>query len=69
MAFVATPEIPMAASGNLVKLLKSNLSNVPAPDNYGKLRDKLMNIQPSREAPTIKESPENARRFGTSEHD
>ncbi len=59
----------MAASSNLVKLLKANLSSVPAPDNYERLRDRLMNIQPRRQAPTIKESPENARRIEPSEHD
>jgi hypothetical protein len=55
----------MAASGKLVKLLQDNLLDVPVPDNYEKLLAKLKKIQPeNREAPTVKESPENARRLG-----
>jgi hypothetical protein len=56
-------EISMGASDKLVELLKSNLDNVQAPANYGKLVANLKAIQPRRKAPTIKESPENSRRL------
>ncbi len=49
----------MAASGKLVDLLRSNLSTVEQPASYQKLRQKLSAIKPNRQAPTIKESPEN----------
>ena len=59
----------MAASSKLVGLLRANLDKVQVPANYDELRSKLMALNPGREAPAIKESPENARRLGSIEHD
>lgn len=53
----------MASSSKLVDLLKSNLGSVKEPANYKKLRNKLTAMKPSRRAPTVKESPENASRI------
>jgi hypothetical protein len=55
----------MAASGKLVDLLRSNLETVEQPANYQKLRQKLSAIKPTRQPPTIKESPENVREIGS----
>lgn len=56
----------MALSSKLVRLLKRNMREVPVPEEYAKLRERLLQIQPSRRAPKIKESPENVRRVGFS---
>jgi hypothetical protein len=52
-------EMEMGASGKLVDLLRSNLESVQKPPGYQKLRDKLSAIKPSRQLPSVKESPEN----------
>jgi hypothetical protein len=57
----------MGASSKLVELLKSNLDQVKAPANYGKLVANLKTIKPSRRAPSVKESPENSRRLDLDE--
>jgi len=54
----------MAASKQLVDLLKKNLDLATKPDGYEKLREKLAAIKPNRDAPTIPESPENVREIG-----
>jgi hypothetical protein len=59
----------MAASEKLVDLLRSNLKTVDEPASYQKLRQKLSAIKPNRQAPTIKESPENAREIGSLDTD
>jgi hypothetical protein len=59
----------MAASGKLVDLLRSNLELVTEPSSYHKLRGKLSTIKPVRQAPSIKESPENTRKISGSESD
>lgn len=50
----------MGSSSKLVDLLKSNLGSVKEPANYQKLRHRLSASKPKRQAPAIKESPENA---------
>jgi hypothetical protein len=57
----------MGASSKLVELLRSNLDQVKAPANYGKLVANLKTIKPSRRAPSIKESPENSRQLDLDE--
>jgi hypothetical protein len=57
----------MAGSSAVSELLRANLENVTVPDSYELLREKLMNIKPTREPPTIKESPENSRPVGSDE--
>jgi len=52
----------MAVSSDLSELLRATLEKVAAPDSYNSLREKLINIKPTREPPIIKESPENIRR-------
>jgi hypothetical protein len=53
-------------SSKLVRLLRKNLSAVREPKEYAAFRKRLIQIQPSRRAPKIKESPENALRVGIS---
>ena len=50
-------------SSPLGKLLSKNLAEVqpPSRENYELLRTKLASVQPNREPPKIKESPENMR--------
>jgi hypothetical protein len=55
----------MAFSKKLVELLEANLEKVPTPESYNSLRDKLKKLQPTREAPLVKESPENHEQWGS----
>ncbi len=49
----------MTESISLAQLLRESLDKVTPPRGYEALRARLVNSRPSRELPTVKESPEN----------
>jgi hypothetical protein len=49
----------MRNSRALSELLQTGLKEVPASPDSVSLRERLLNIKPTREPPKIKESPEN----------
>lgn len=55
----------MAVDDTLARLLRETLERVAPPKGYETLRQKLVNNRPTRDPPTIRESPENTRRWHT----
>ena len=58
-------ECYMSDPKSLAQLLRDTLSQVPAPEGYATLVQRLATNKPAHEAPTISESPENTRRLRT----
>jgi hypothetical protein len=49
----------MAAAPIHVEMLRAILDQLPVPEGYDTLRDTLSRIQPERDPPKIRQSPEN----------
>jgi hypothetical protein len=49
----------MAAAPVHADMLRAVLDKLPIPEGYAKLRDTLRRIQPDRDPPKIRQSPEN----------
>ena len=47
----------------LVDLLDENLRKLDKPKDYQLIRQQMMSIRTNREPPSIKQSPENSRRW------